>query len=133
MKVKSSIADKILQGFCLALLVGMTFYLLAGWSTFSDKLPMHFGASGQIDRWGGKGILIFMLVVQWGLYLLCTGVEQVPQVWNTGVKVTAANRERVYSRALRAGNLEADHTDYFFFFICIYYSCQAVTGGGRCR
>src|SRR5699024_1051533 len=56
----------------------------------------HFGASGQIDRWGGKGILIFMLVVQWGLYLLCTGVEQVPQVWNTGVKVTAANRERVY-------------------------------------
>ena len=27
-----------------------------------------------------------------------------------------------------AGNLEADHTDYFFFFICIYYSCQAVTG-----
>ena len=96
MKVKSSIADKILQGFCLALLVGMTFYLLAGWSTFPDKLPMHFGASGQIDRWGGKGSLIFMLVMQWGLYLLCTGVERVPQVWNTGVKVTAANQERVY-------------------------------------
>ena len=54
MKVKSSIADKILQGFCLALLVGMTFYLLAGWSTFSDKLPMHFGASGRLTDGAGK-------------------------------------------------------------------------------
>ncbi|WP_346663000.1 DUF1648 domain-containing protein [uncultured Merdimonas sp.] len=121
MKVRSSIADKILQILCIVLLAGTTFYLLAGWGTFPDKLPMHFGASGQIDKWGGKGILIFMLVMQWGLYLLCTGVEQIPQIWNTGVKVTAENRERVY-RILKY-MLEtlklAIEMIFTFLFVCI--------------
>ena len=70
-----------------------------------------------------------MLVVQWGLYLLCTGVEQVPQVWNTGVKVTAANRERVY-RILKymLETLKLIIQIIFSFLFVYITSCQAVTG-----
>ena len=38
-----------------------------------------------------------MPVIAWLLYGLLTVVEQFPSAWNTGVKVTAENREQVYA------------------------------------
>ena len=35
-------------------------------------------------------------MMSWFLYLLITGLQQVPLVWNTGVKITEENEERVY-------------------------------------
>lgn len=36
-------------------------------------------------------------MIAWLLYGLLTVVEQFPSAWNTGVKVTAENREQVYA------------------------------------
>ena len=35
-------------------------------------------------------------IMSWFLYLLITGLQQVPLAWNTGVKITEENEERVY-------------------------------------
>jgi hypothetical protein len=51
---------------------------------------------GVVDRWGNKGELLILPIVGWIMYLGMTALEQFPQVWNTGVTVTAENRESVY-------------------------------------
>lgn len=95
-KIRSSSADKTMQILCLALMLGVSVYLIAGWSSFPEQVPMHYDGSGEIDRWGGKGEMILLILLWWGMYLVLSVIERVPQIWNTGVKVTAENQERVY-------------------------------------
>ena len=96
MKTKPSKTDRILEALGWIMLIGTLMYLIIGWSSFPDKVPMHYGAAGEIDRWGGKGEILFLVVLWWIMYLVISAVERSPQIWNTGVKVTAANQARVY-------------------------------------
>lgn len=51
------------------------------------------------NKRSGMDVVVEMLIlpiVSWILYVFMTVVEQFPQVWNTGVRVTVENRVRVY-------------------------------------
>lgn len=96
MKVKTTIADIVLESLTLFMMAGSAVYLFVIWSSVPDKLPMHYNFAGEIDRWGGKGELFILILFNWILYLVATGVEKVPQIWNTGVKVTEENQYRIY-------------------------------------
>lgn len=96
MKLKNDKIDWIIEVICLILLVGVTAYLICNWGSIPDKIPAHYDWEGNIDRWGNKTELIILPIMSWFLYLLITGLQQVPLVWNTGVKITEKNEERVY-------------------------------------
>ena len=96
MKIENTKADRILDLIGWILLIGTLAYLILGWSSFPDQIPMHYNGAGEIDRWGGKGEIIVIEVVMWILYLGIGLVEKYPQIWNTGVEVTPQNREKVY-------------------------------------
>ena len=84
MKTENTRADRILDLLGWILLIGTLVYLILGWPSFPDQIPMHYNGAGEIDRWGGKGEIIFIEVMMY------------PQIWNTGVEVTAKNKEKVY-------------------------------------
>lgn len=96
MKIKNSPADIIMEVLGLVMLIGTPLYLVIRWPSIPDKLPMHYNFAGEIDRWGGKGEVLFLVVMVWILYLMISLVEHFPSVWNTGVQVTLENRMRVY-------------------------------------
>lgn len=96
MKIRRTVPDRILEVISLLLTAGTTLYLIVGWDSFPDRIPAHYNAAGEIDRWGGKGELIFLPVMMWVLYIGISVVQHFPQIWNTGVQVTPENRERVY-------------------------------------
>ena len=96
MKTENTRADRILDLLGWILLIGTLAYLILGWSSFPDQIPMHYNGAGEIDRWGGKGEIIFIEVMMWILYFGIGVVEKYPQIWNTGVEVTAKNKEKVY-------------------------------------
>lgn len=89
--------DKLMNRMSLLVLLGTALFLALYWRHIPQEVPMHFNAAGQIDRWGSKAELLILPVIAWLLYLLMTVVEQFPGAWNTGVKVTEENRERVYA------------------------------------
>ena len=89
--------DKLMNRLSLLALLGTAAFLALYWSRIPAEVPMHFNAAGQIDRWGSKAELLVLPVIAWLMYLLMTVVEQFPSAWNTGVKVTAENREQVYA------------------------------------
>lgn len=96
MKIKNNKIDILVEVLCLVMLVGVAIYLGINWSTLPDKIPSHYDFAGNIDRWGKKGELLIVPIMSWVLYVMITGVEQIPSIWNTGVKVTVENRYRVY-------------------------------------
>lgn len=96
MKIKLSPMDILIEILSMFLLIGTTVYLAAVWTSVPEKIPMHYNFAGEIDRWGGKGELLFLLAMTWGLFVLVSVIERFPQIWNTGVKVTPENKGRVY-------------------------------------
>jgi len=92
-KTKYYIIDII----CIALLFGISIYLLIGWGNLPDKIPGHYDALGNIDRWGSKNELIVLPIIAWIMFIGISVLERFPKVWNTGVKVTEENAYRVYS------------------------------------
>ena len=95
-KIKNNKIDRIIEIVCLTLLIGVTAYLIFNWGSIPDKIPVHYDWEGHIDRWGNKAEVMILPIMSWFLYLLITGLQQVPLAWNTGVKITEENEERVY-------------------------------------
>jgi uncharacterized membrane protein len=55
----------------VVILIGMVVAAVVLWPSMPDRLPMHWNAAGQIDRWGGKGEgLLLLPAAACGLYLL---------------------------------------------------------------
>ena len=96
MKIKPTAADVIMEILSLVLMIGVSLYIFIRWSSIPDKIPMHYNFAGEIDRWGEKGELLFLIAIAWGIWLLITVTERFPKFWNTGVEVTEKNREHVY-------------------------------------
>jgi uncharacterized membrane protein len=96
MKVKSTAFDWICDGLSILILVGISLFLLVKWPSIPAKIPMHYDASGAIDRYGTRSELVVVPIIAWILYGSMTALGFFPQVWNTGVRVTEENRERVY-------------------------------------
>ena len=95
-KIRRTIPDRVLEGLSLLGMAGTTLYLIVCWDSFPDRIPAHHNAAGEIDRWGGKGELLFLPVMMWILYIGITLIQRFPQIWNTGVQVTPVNGARVY-------------------------------------
>lgn len=100
MKIKRRKLDIILNILCLIILFSTVLFLAVAWSKIPDKVPMHYDFTGNIDRWGSKLEIITLPIIAWIMYIFITIIERFPQVWNTGVKVTEENKERVYSTLL---------------------------------
>ena len=96
MKINKNRYDIFVEIICLTLLIGTLIYLFINWNSIPDEIPGHYNAMGEIDRMGRKGELFVVPIVNWLMYLGITLIEKFPEVWNTGVKVTKKNKERVY-------------------------------------
>ncbi|MEG0295503.1 MAG: DUF1648 domain-containing protein [Clostridium sp.] len=97
MKIKREKFDDILNILCLVILINTILFLIIIWDKTPNKVPMHQDFAGNTDRWGSKLEIIILPVITWTMYIFITIIEKFPQVWNTGVKVTEENKERVYS------------------------------------
>ena len=78
-------------------LLGSTLFVIIMWSQIPDQIPTHYNFAGEADDYGGKGSLIFMMVLAWFVFILITVLMRFPNTWNMPVKVTEENRSRLYA------------------------------------
>lgn len=96
MEIKHNKLDTITEVFCMILLIVTTLYTIYMYIQLPEKIPIHYNAAGVIDRYGNKLEIFILLIVTWVMYIGLSLVTRVPQFWNTGVSVTAENKDRVY-------------------------------------
>ena len=97
LKPKTIVYDIVVNVLCLLQLVGVVIYLIAVWKGLPDRLPWHYDAAGVVDDWRDKGYLIVLPIVTWVVYIMITVIERFPQIWNSGIRITEENKERVFS------------------------------------
>ena len=68
--------------------------LLVRWGQIPDQVAMHADLHGNVDGWGGKGSLLVLGAVFWGMNLLLWITGYFPQSWNTGVRINAIGLRR---------------------------------------
>ena len=95
-KIERNALDVLEAIVSLSCLVGVSLYLILAWSTIPAKVPMHYNAAGEVNRWGSKSELIILPIISWLIYGMITLIERFPQAWNTGVRVTEENRAEVF-------------------------------------
>ena len=96
MEIKHNKLDTIAEVFCMILLIVTTLYTIYMYIQLPEKIPIHYNAAVVIDRYGNKLEIFILLIVTWVMYIGLSLVTRVPQFWNTGVSVTAENKDRVY-------------------------------------
>lgn len=96
MKIRKSRYDVFIEVACLLCLTGTLAYLFVTWGQIPDEIPGHYNALGEVDRITSKGSLIALPIISWIFYIGLTVIGRFPQVWNTGVRITEENRDRVY-------------------------------------
>ena len=97
MKIKKSKLDKILNILCIVILISIPIVLIILWPEIPEKLPMHYDLYGNINRYGNKIELIILPFISLLSYGLITLIEYIPDTWNTGIKITEKNKEKVYT------------------------------------
>ena len=115
-----SIYSFVLNWVCLLALIGTALYLAFNWGSIPDKIPVHYNAMGEIDRWGSKAELLILPLISWITYIGLSVIERFPRVWNTGVKITVENRDRIYTIILNMIVTLKLVTTSIFVFLTIY-------------
>ena len=79
-----------------ALLLGTVVYILIRWPHLPEQIPLDYNIAGEIDGYGGRGMLLLMPVIGLVSDAVVALAGRFPKSWNTGTKITLFNRVRVY-------------------------------------
>lgn len=120
MIMRNVIVYRVLTVITGLLLLASTVFVIVSWSNVPDRIPTHFNFAGEVDAYGGKGSLIFMMVIAWVMFIGITILMKFPGTWNMPVKVTAENKNRLYG--ITRGMLEIIKMLSTLLFIALFVS-----------
>jgi uncharacterized membrane protein len=112
LKVPATGADWLLELLALAALLTCTGLTVIAWTKFPDTIPIHFNFKGQVDGYGSKDAVLFLLPVMVLLYAGLTVLSRYPRVYNYVVEITeknAAVQYKLAARLVRTLNFEIMH------------------------
>ncbi len=93
--MRKNLFDRIVEVLAVLILLAATIFVLINWNSLPEQIPSHYDFKGQVDAYGGRGSLIFSMVMGWVLVLTMIIISWFPSIWNTGVERTPANAAAV--------------------------------------
>jgi uncharacterized membrane protein len=96
MKLKYTKVQIALEILCLLLIAGMIVFIGIRYQKLPDKIPGHYNAAGEINRWGNKSEIFVTPIISILLYIFITVVTFFPQIWNVPGQLSESNRIAVY-------------------------------------
>ncbi len=99
LKIPLTLPEIVIESICILSLLGAALFMLLNYSDLPNRIPSHFGASGEVDGWGGKGSLIVLLIANIGLYVPLTVLGRFPHIFNYICEITEDNAKFQYTNA----------------------------------
>jgi Protein of unknown function (DUF1648). len=129
MKLKHTQLQIFLEIAGSALLAATVLFLVLGWNSFPQRIPMHFNAEGAATSWGDKGDLLFIPVLGMILYAVMTILTFFPAVWNMSIGYKEENKIAVY-QAIKTMMmvLKAEMLGIFLYITYFMASAQDMPG-----
>ncbi|PIC82545.1 DUF1648 domain-containing protein [Sporosarcina sp. P1] len=66
----------------IALFAAVLVYLLLQWNQLPDRIPAHFGANGEVDRYGSRMELLLLPVIGIVMWVGMWKLEKYPHTYN---------------------------------------------------
>lgn len=88
-----SIAGEIAAAIAILLAVLIIVHF---WAVLPDRIPIHFGFSGQPDAWGDKMMIWLLPAVAAIMFVALAVVSRYPHTFNYSVRITEENARRQY-------------------------------------
>lgn len=101
-KLERSAFERFLSIVSILLFAGSIVFSLVIWKHLPDKVPVHYGFSGEVNRWGSKWELVILPLISIMLYIFMRGLGKYPHIHNYPIKITEENAKDAYriSRSL---------------------------------
>lgn len=97
MKTESTKFQKLAETLAALLLILFIAYIALNYSNLPDRIPGHYNAYGEIDRWGSKVEILFLPLITLFIYFILTLLSHYPTLWNVPSIRNEQNAEAVYS------------------------------------
>lgn len=100
MEIKLRKQDYFVEAVAFLLLLASAYPLFI-FGSLPDSLPMHYNAAGEVDGWGGKGIIFILPAISVAVYVGLSVLSRYPNRYNYPVAVTAENKQQLYLLGVR--------------------------------
>jgi uncharacterized membrane protein len=110
--------------------IGSIIFLISVWSALPEKVPGHYNALGEVDRWGSKGELLILPIVAGFLLVFMQILERYPEVHNYPQRFNESNAEQFYLASRKLANQLKNISLLIFSFI-LFESVSIALGWGN--
>lgn len=95
-KLEKTTFQRFLSIASLLFFIGSVIFLIVIWGELPDKVPAHYGFSGEVTRYGGKWELLILPIISIFLYVFMHIVAKYPHKHNYPIEITEENAEEAY-------------------------------------
>lgn len=97
--IPMSSLDKIIEVLSVLSIVYVIVAIINAWAKLPAVIPTHYNFAGEIDGYGSKSSILFLLPVMLVMYIGFTVLTKYPQIYNYVVEITEKNALTQYSLA----------------------------------
>src|SRR5690606_1400491 len=76
-------------------------YTVINYSNLQDTIPLHFNFQGEADNYGDKSTILWLPILNVGLFFLLYALTKFPHVHNYMVNITQENALKNYRFSIR--------------------------------
>lgn len=103
--------------------------LIFVWSKLPDKVPAHYNALGEVDRWGSKGGLLVLPILGVFIGAMMQAFEKFPEVHNYPKRLNEKNAEKFYLNSRKMIN-KIKNICLIIFALILFESISISLGWG---
>jgi uncharacterized membrane protein len=128
-QLRRSTFDWVMEALAAAALI-YGVILLIPYGDIPDRIPRHFGASGEADAWGDKSLLLWLMALSAVLYAGLTVLNRFPHIFNYPWNITDENAARQYGLARSLMNAIKACVTWIFTYI-VYGTLETAYGNAQ--
>ncbi|MGR3762922.1 DUF1648 domain-containing protein [Rossellomorea sp. NS-SX7] len=110
--------------------LGSILFLIYKWNEIPDKVPAHFNALGEVDRWGSKMELLILPVIGAFVAVLMQVIEKFPETHNHPARLNEENAEQFYLLSRKMIN-SSKNICLLIFSLIVFESISLALGWGN--
>ena len=110
--------------------VGSFLFLIYNWNELPDKVPAHYNALGEIDRWGSKMELFLLPIIGAVMAVLMQLLERFPETHNYPTRLNEENAKEFYLLSRKLVN-QLKNLSLIFFALLLIESITTALGWGN--
>ena len=101
LKLHLTRTDKVIEFIGWTVLIGVWVLAIVSFSGLPETIPTHFNGAGKADGFGEKINILVLPIIGTILFIVLTGLNKNPHIFNYPITITNADAIGQYSKATR--------------------------------